>query len=218
MSIGELQKNKAAMHGSLFIASLIAVTACYPLLLWPWYLVLPLSIYGGIVVIIGPFRRTFPKIAIGHFDGRALLSAIVLAVTTTVVLVCFQAIFHPDLSDLAARIPVHWFGNLLIAGVCFSVLNAAVEELIFRGIFWDLVSDEWNSGVALCVTALLFGVGHLDGYPPGPIGAILAGVYGLLLGLLRWWTGGLGLATACHIGADATIFCILAGNGLFDAT
>ena len=109
-----------------------------------------------------------------------------------------------------------WFRNIIFAGVCFSVVNAAIEEMIFRGILWELASEEWNQATALGVTAVLFGVGHLEGYPPGPIGAVMAGLYGVTLGTLRWWTGGLGLASVCHVGADATIFCILAETGAFD--
>jgi hypothetical protein len=40
----------------------------------------------------------------------------------------------------------------------------------------------------------------------------LAGLYGLALGLLRWRAGGLGLAVACHISADATIFYLLVSD------
>jgi membrane protease YdiL (CAAX protease family) len=138
--------------------------------------------------------------------------AAVLAVTTTGVLVGFQALCRPDTTELAAKLPLDWFGNLLLAGVVFSVANAALEELIFRGILWDVVADEWNELAALGVTAVLFGMVHLQGYPPGPLGALMAGLYGLGLGVLRWCTGGLGLATVCHVGADATIFCILAGT------
>src|SRR5206468_2309260 len=122
-----------------------------------------------------------------------------------------------DLQGLVAKLPMDWFGNLLLAGVCFSVVNAAAEELIFRGVLWEVVSDEWNQGAALGVTAVLFGAGHFNGYPPGPIGAILAGLYGVTLGALRWWTGGLGLVTACHVSADATIFCILTVPEALDA-
>lgn len=192
------------------------VTAGLPSLPWPWYLVLPVFVYGGVVVVVGPLRRTAPNLAVGRMGGRPLMCAVVLALTTTIVLVGFQAVFHPEVKDLALKIPVDWFGNLLLAGVGFSVVNAAIEELIFRGILWDLVSDEWNQGTALGVTAVLFGMGHLHGYPPGPIGAVMAGLYGVTLGVLRWWTGGLGLATVCHIGADATIFCILAATGAFN--
>jgi membrane protease YdiL (CAAX protease family) len=216
MSTG-LQKYRAALHGSLFFATLMIVTAAFPSLPWPWYLVLPLLVYGGIVLFVGPLRRTVPKLAVGRMRGRPLVCAAVLILITTGVLVGFQAGIHPDLKALAAKLPVDWFGNLLLAGVCFSFVNATIEELMFRGILWELVSDEWNNGMALGVTSVLFGVGHFQGYPPGPIGAIMAGLYGVTLGTLRWWTGGLGLPTACHVGADATIFCIIVGTGAFDA-
>jgi uncharacterized protein len=218
MSAGERKKNTAAIHGVVFFATLIVVTAGFPSLPWPWYLVIPLLVYGGVVSAVGPLRRTLPKLVVGRLGGMPLACAAVLAVITTSVLMGFHALICPDVKDLAAKLPMRWFGNLLLAGVFFSVMNAAIEELIFRGILWEVVSDEWSNGVALCVTSLLFGLGHLRGYPPGLFGAILAAIYGITLGLLRWWTGGLGLGTACHVCADATIFYILAGTGALDAT
>ena len=118
----------------------------------------------------------------------------------------------PDISAQAARLSDAALNNLVLAGVCFCLANATLEEVIFRGIVWDIVAREQSNGVALVVTAALFGLGHLHGYPPGPVGAVLAGLYGLGLGLLRWWSGGLGLVIACHIGADATIFGLLAAE------
>jgi len=161
-------------------------------------------------------RRTAPRLAIGRLGGWPLAYAAVLALITTSVLLSFQALVRPDMKELALKLPVVLFGNLLIAGIIFSVVNAVLEELIFRGILWNLISDEWNQGTALVVTAVLFGAGHLQGYPPGAMGAIMAGIYGIMLGVLRWWTGGLGLTIACHVFADATIFSILAMTGAFD--
>ena len=206
---------RSAIHGCLFFASLVIVNVGFPSLPWPWYLVTPVLVYGGIVLIVGPLRRTAPTLAIGRLGGWPSLGAVVLAVTTTCVLMGFQAAFQPDVAELAAKLPAAWFGSLLLAGAVFSVVNAAVEELIFRGVLWHVISEEWSQGAALGVTAVLFGIVHLHGYPPGPIGAFLAGLYSVTLGMLRWWTGGLGLAIACHVGADATIFCMVAGTGAF---
>ena len=170
MATGELEKTRAAIHGGLMFAALMVVPAAFPDLLWPWPLALPLLTYGAIVAAIGPLRRTAPRIAIGRIGGWPLLYATVLGPAAMAVLVGFQAIMQSDLRDLAAKLPVAWFGNLFLAGVCFSVFNAALEELIFRGILWDAIADEWNGGVALVATTLLFGIGHLQGYPPGLIG------------------------------------------------
>jgi membrane protease YdiL (CAAX protease family) len=210
MTTGKLQQHRAAIHGGLFFAIYIIATAVLPLLAWPWFLVLPVFVYGGIVSIVGPLWRTAPRLSIGGMGGRPLASAAGVALATSCVLVGFQTAIHPDVKSLAAKLPANWFGNLLLAGICFSVVNAVMEEIIFRGLLWELVSEEWNKGTALGVTAVLFGLCHLQGYPPGPIGALMAAMYGVALGALRWWTGGLGLPIACHVCADATIFYILA--------
>ena len=67
---------------------------------------------------------------------------------------------------------------------------------------------------AIVITSAFFGFAHLHGYPPGPLGAVLAGLFGLGLALLRWWTGGLALCACCHVCADVTIFWIIASEGL----
>jgi hypothetical protein len=42
---------------------------------------------------------------------------------------------------------------------------------------------------------------------------VLAGIYGLCLGWLRVFSGGLGLPVIAHIAADATIFTIIGRAG-----
>jgi hypothetical protein len=39
---------------------------------------------------------------------------------------------------------------------------------------------------------------------------VLASIYGLMLGMLRTWAGGLAAPVIAHIFADATIFAIVA--------
>jgi membrane protease YdiL (CAAX protease family) len=202
-------QSNGAIHAAVFLtAFVVAVTAISPLR-WPWYLVLPLAAYALIVAVWPPLRRTTPRFSLGRMSGWPLAAAVVLAVATVTALVGFHLLARPDVTGLAAGLPVAAFGSLLIAGVCFSTINAALEELIFRGILWEATAADWNRGIALGATSILFGVGHVHGYPPGPLGAVMAGVFGLALGLLRLWTGGLGLAILVHICADATIFTLL---------
>jgi membrane protease YdiL (CAAX protease family) len=198
-----------AVVWDIWLGGMVVAAAVLPLALGPY-------LWDHLAQSIEQFKKSLSRLAVGRVGGWPLVSAAILVVITVSALVSFQAIFRPEVKDLAAKIPVDWFGNLLLAGVCFSIVNAALEELVFRGILWEVVSDEWNKGTALGVTSLLFGVGHFYGYPPGPIGAVMAGLYGITLGGLRWWTGGLALAFACHISADATIFCILAMEEVFD--
>jgi membrane protease YdiL (CAAX protease family) len=208
--MASVRQRGAALHGGLFLAALGGVGLLWPALPWPWHLLLPLLVYAGTAFAIPPLRRTAPRLAVGRLGGAPLACALALSVMVAAVLIGFHYFVNPDIEELAKQIPLTMFGNVLFAGVCFSVVNALLEELVFRGVLWEVVADEWNTPLALGVTAVLFGLGHLHGYPPGSVGAILAGVYGVALGLLRWWAGGLGLATACHISADATIFTLLA--------
>jgi membrane protease YdiL (CAAX protease family) len=161
------------------------------------------------VLALPPLWRTAPRLALGRLGRAPLLLAATFSAATSGVLIGYHALFRPDVTELAAQLPVAALGNVVLAGICFSIVNATLEEIVFRGVLWHIVAAEWNAGVALLVTSILFGLGHLHGYPPGPVGAVLAGLFGLAVGLLRWWTGGLGLALVCHMAADATIFGLL---------
>jgi membrane protease YdiL (CAAX protease family) len=212
-----LRRGGGAIHGGLFLAAAVAATLLAPPLPWPWYLLLPLLAYAAVALSSAPLRRTAPLLQVGRMSGAPMAFAALLSAATAAVLVAFHMWARPEVTELAARLPVAAFGSLVLAGVCFSVLNAALEEVVFRGVLWGAIADEWNQAVALVATAIVFALCHVRGYPPEPVGAVLAGVYGLALGLLRWWAGGLGLALACHVCADATIFCLLVWSGAFGA-
>jgi membrane protease YdiL (CAAX protease family) len=96
-----------------------------------------------------------------------------------------------------------------VAGAFFSAFNALLEEVIFRGILLDALTAAIGASWAVVVQAVAFGVGHVHGYPPGPLGIALAAMYGLMLGLLRQRSGGLAAPWVAHVFADATIFWIV---------
>jgi uncharacterized protein len=198
-----------AVHGVLIFAMLAVIIAGFPPLPWPLHLLLPLLAYAGIMAAVPGLRSTAPELSVGRLIGAPLACAAALAVATAAVLIVVQTWSSADMSALTARLPTAARNNLVLAGIIFCLANATLEELVFRGILWDMVAKEQSNIVALAVTAVLFGLGHLHGYPPGIGGAILAGLYGLGQGVLRWWTGGLGLAIACHVCADAAIFGLL---------
>jgi hypothetical protein len=215
MATQSLPMSWSAIHGVIFVGVFLVVSLCFAGLAWPWFLLLPLAAYYALVSAVPLLRRTIPRLAFGRVDWFPGLAGIFLSVLTAAVLLSFQALFEPDVSALAARLPVGAFGNLILVGVCFSFVNALLEEWIFRGVLYEALAAEWGAVVAIIATAVLFGLGHRQGYPPGPVGVILAAGYGVALGLMRWWTGGLGIATACHVTADATIFANLLSNGAF---
>jgi membrane protease YdiL (CAAX protease family) len=201
------------MHGLVIIA-LIAVATFVPVFrMWPLLWVVPLIGYAGLVRLVPPLRATFRPWRFGRVSSSTVAATVAIAVGSCAVLVTFHLLAQPDVSAFRTYLPVATLGGIVAAGVLFSLCNALFEELIFRGILFDAIESEWGVWIAVAGTAFLFGYGHLGGYPPGPVGAVLAGIYGLCLGGLRVFSGGLGLPVAAHIAADATIFTIVARSG-----
>ncbi len=98
-------------------------------------------------------------------------------------------------------------------------LGAGVaEEAVFRGALWALVSSVWGDAAALAVTTVAFGAVHglfarrLRAWGLFALGA------GLVLGGLRWGTGGILAPVAAHVVIDAINLPLLARRGLVPAT
>lgn len=98
---------------------------------------------------------------------------------------------------------------MILLGVVFSIINAFIEEILYRGIIWHLLlKQQLNLTWVLFIQAILFGLLHHTGFPGGLIGMIMSGGYAVLLGLLRAMTKSLFIPIMTHIFADLTIFLI----------
>ncbi|HWV37887.1 MAG TPA: CPBP family intramembrane glutamic endopeptidase [Vulgatibacter sp.] len=86
--------------------------------------------------------------------------------------------------------------TIFVAG---AVVAPFAEEWIFRGVLWKALGGEGfgRSGelVALAMTSIAFGMWHLP-FSPTPVW--IHGLFGLLMGLLRWRTGSLLPCTLLH--------------------
>jgi len=108
-------------------------------------------------------------------------------------------------SSLLADLPV---------AVVLAMLNASIEELLFRVVLIESTAPAVAAGalsatnVAL-VSALTFGLPHWFGYPSGPIGALLAGFLGWLACTATLQTGGIAWAWVLHVVLDIVIFNIV---------
>ncbi len=199
-----------AAHGAILLV-LLALPALFPVLArWPWHILTPLLLYGLIVALAPPLRHSLTWLRVGRLDARALAVSLVIVLISSAALVLFYVIFRPDLTYLAEHLPSGAGLMLFLAGALFSVTNAVLEEIVFRGVLQEAFAARLGSGVAVVVQGLAFGIAHAHGYPPGTVGVVLASIYGLMQGALRQWTGGLGATIFTHICADATIFTIVA--------
>jgi uncharacterized protein len=202
------------MH-AFAIIGLVAFAALIPAFrIWPLLWLLPLISYGALVAFVPPMRATFRPWHFGRISSSAVIMTAIIATVSCATLVAFHFFTRADVSAYGRFIPVSTLGGTLAVGVLFSIFNALFEEVIFRGILFDAIESQWGNWVAIVATAFLFGYGHMRGYPSGPLGAVLAGIFGLCLGWLRVFTAGIGLPFIAHIAADATIFTIVVSSGV----
>lgn len=91
-------------------------------------------------------------------------------------------------------------GGGLWTALSIIVFFAAFEEVVFRGVLYRVIEGSLGSVLALAVSAAFFGWVHADNPGAGRLGAVSAGLAGVLLGLCYTLTRRLWLPTGLHIG------------------
>jgi len=181
---------------------------------WPFPLLVPLSIYLLIVVLSKPLRQTADWLRVGRLTrGLIIIFAALISVVSSGALILYQVLLAPELSYMDRYLPLDLLGPPLGTAVIFSILNPILEEVVFRGILYQAFAAYWPWHVAAAATSVIFGAGHVGGYPPGLLGGILAGLYGYALAVLRRHSNGMLLVILVHAVADATIMALRTGPG-----
>ncbi len=172
-----------------------------------WQVVMPLALVGYSLVA----RRIPALLSSGWRDlGQVPWGLTVMCgAVTPVALVSWVLVMQPNLNDLLQPISQFSPPLLVVIGALFVVLNAAGEELIWRGVFQDRLSTLFGTQAAILIQGVSFGIQHTHGFPRGIVGVCLAGVWGLLQGWLRAGSGGVLAPILAHTVADATIAVIV---------
>jgi membrane protease YdiL (CAAX protease family) len=190
----------------LFIAFAWVVTGFHAIFPWadgwPWHLLLPLAGYFALVSGAPPLRRSLCWLRIGRISPATVMATAAIVVAAIAVLWVTPRSQYAKLGGSFLLGPIV---HVFIMGTLFSVVNAMMEEFVFRGILFDSVGALCGAGGAIVVPALTFGIGHYVGLPSGISGACLASVFGLVLGGLRFWSGGLALPVIAHMAVDGTM-------------
>ncbi|GAA5039875.1 hypothetical protein HNP84_005244 [Thermocatellispora tengchongensis] len=97
---------------------------------------------------------------------------------------------------------------LVLVIVAFAAVNGLAEEFLYRGVVQTELTALLGVVPAVVLQAAAFGVAHLGGFPSGWVGAAMAGMWGLVLGVIRVRTRGILAAYLAHLAADATIGAI----------
>jgi membrane protease YdiL (CAAX protease family) len=94
----------------------------------------------------------------------------------------------------------------------FALLNAATEELIFRGVLLEALRTRFPKHLvfSLLLQASAFAAAHYwAGFPNGKLGYLMTFIYAITLGYLRIHTRGLLAPFLAHFTADVVIALLL---------
>ncbi|MEL6827116.1 MAG: CPBP family intramembrane glutamic endopeptidase [Pseudomonadota bacterium] len=179
------------------------------LFFWPLHLAMPLAM---MVVIIVMFDNDLDKVrGLFRLNISSLRASDVALSGVTILLSLAGLMFwlevtNSDLTDFRLMILFQSTALLLLSAAIFSVINALLEEVVWRGILLRALIKKSNATVAVVVSAASFGIAHFHGVPNGILGVILSGFYAVLLSLLALRTGGIFAPIVTHIFADIAVF------------
>jgi CAAX protease family protein len=174
---------------------------------WPLPGLVGVGVYVLSQLLAGRHRAI---LRLGRMRVAEALIVVGMVAASASVLYAFSRLAPPRLGTGAQFLIGLTPWSLVAAGVAFAVVNAFVEEVLFRGAILHHLGRVLGNGPAVLVQALAFGALHLNGYPYGVTGVGLASAYGLVLGALRLRSGGLLAPWVAHVCADAVIFVLIA--------
>lgn len=201
-----------AAHVTVLAALLTGSRIVPAIAVWPFHFLVPLSVYGLLLLVL-PRPAALRWLRAGAFDLRTIGLIVAGTVVSGAALGAWFFAVRPDVSDLTAGMPA-WPLHLLVAlGLAFALLNAAMEEAIWRGVLLGGVEATTSSAAwAVVVQALSFGAAHANGFPRGVLGVVMAFVYGLMLGALRVRARGMLAPFVAHVAIDLVVFALLVGT------
>ncbi|EMJ99717.1 CPBP family intramembrane glutamic endopeptidase [Leptospira sp. WS58.C1] len=172
-----------------------------------------------LIVALGFYFLNFSKIrnlgllrwwAKGEVTKQVLGLSVLFVLSASIALILWFYLLDPDISDIKENFPKGDIPLLIAAGIGFAIVNAIAEEFLFRGILFEaLLTAKLPLFWALVFQALSFGILHLHGFPRGWVGVGLAGIYGLMTGLIRILSKGIYYPVLVHFFADITIAAIV---------
>jgi membrane protease YdiL (CAAX protease family) len=173
--------------------------------------VLGLAVLVTVVRVVPWFEEALGWMRPGSVRPDVLFLSAASALIAAAGLVAWFLAVRPNVDDLLQTlIPDVSWPLLLVGGVGFAAINAAAEELAYRGVLMQALDAALGAGaVSIVLQAMAFGMLHIDGFPRGWIGVGLAGIYGLFMGALRRKAGGMLAPWIAHVLVDIAIVGIL---------
>lgn len=171
---------------------------------------IPILIYLTLVFSFKSFRKEVNYLRFGNLSPGIIYLIVLSIFISSIALLLWTFLLKPDLTVFLEKIPDCGTVQVLLGGIGFAILNSLAEEFIFRGVMWDgLLFTLSNIKIVILLQAFIFGIWHYHGFPGGFLGSLMVFIWGIFLGIIRYWSGGMFATVLAHFFADITIFVIL---------
>ena len=168
---------------------------------------LPIDKLTGVLLALYLFLIRHPLARMG-FDFRFHLKDVGFAVASWMLFAVVGIPLGLGMGFLQVNVEIPPWSELLAMVLGGYLLIALPEELLFRGIIQNLLTQRWGNWVAgLLAAALIFGASHLNNATPGfpePNWAymIMATLAGLAYGWVWWRTGRVTASALTHMSVN----------------
>ena len=169
-----------------------------------------LGVYGIILAAYPALRRSCTWFRVGSVTRDVRWLMVVTILLSGGALVAWYLCFGREVSHFQKMIPDAPLWLLPLIVLAFSMVNAAVEEAVFRGVLTQATDSVFGVGKrSLVFQGIAFGLLHIRGFPGGAIGVVMTAVYGLMLGIIRVRSRGLIAPWLTHVFADIVVVTLL---------
>lgn len=208
----------AVMSRSIYAVHLNLLFLCLCLIRsFPHFTTFPLgyltafALYAYVVLLIKDLRCSVGWLRLGRFTPQVWMLILATIAISCIALILWVQFLSPDLSRYQWLIPKASLPVTLLCGIGACILNAAVEEIIWRGVIMEALDSAFGPGLlAVLVQALSFALAHYrSGFPNGVSGSSMVFVYAIMLAIIRRKSKGIVACWLAHSAADSTIFCLI---------
>jgi len=208
---GARRRSSAALHLGVLSTSLLgALSALGSMDTWPLPPLLASLVYAAALAglpVLGGWPRWLARGRLNREVGLLIAASIVLA---AIGLVGWFALIRPNYAELTGPLPHLPVPVLFLGMIGFCIVNAAFEELVYRGVLLDALDVALGVGATpILLQAIVFGTMHAHGVPGGSSGMGLTTIYGLMMGALRRRAQGMLAPWLAHAAADLVIGSIV---------
>lgn len=211
MPLAIVSRSICAIHLNVFLI-LLFLTPYFPHIgLYPFSELTLLALYAYVVLIIPALRGSVGWLRVGRLDAQIWIYVLATIVISCAALLAWVHWFSRDLTRYVGTLPKWPDGLMYLYGLLFCMFNAALEEIIWRGVIMEALDSALGPAIgATLLQAASFAAAHyLNGFPNGKIGAAMVFIYGLMLGVIRRKSRGLAACWIAHAAADFAIFCLI---------